>query len=72
MVPIKGRVKVELFDVHALCRFDVRKRELFVIALANSKQASRRCTRVHSSASRKIVSMLIVVLTYIRPKHFSR
>ena len=22
---LKGRVKVKLFDVHALCRFDVRK-----------------------------------------------
>ena len=22
MVPIKGRAKVKLFDVHALCRFD--------------------------------------------------
>ena len=27
MVPIKGRAKVKLFDVHALCRFDVRKTE---------------------------------------------
>ena len=25
MVPIKGRAKVKLFDVHALCCFDVRK-----------------------------------------------
>ena len=25
MVPIKGRAKVKLFDVHALCRFDVSK-----------------------------------------------
>ena len=25
MVPIKGRAKVKLFDVHVLCRFDIRK-----------------------------------------------
>ena len=25
MVPIKGQAKVKLFDVHALCHFDVRK-----------------------------------------------
>ena len=25
VVPIKGRAKVKLFDVHALCRFDIRK-----------------------------------------------
>ena len=25
MVPIKGRAKVKLSDVHALCSFDVRK-----------------------------------------------
>ena len=24
-VTFKGRAKVKLFDVHALCRFDVRK-----------------------------------------------
>ena len=24
MVPIKGRAKVKLVDVHALCHFDVR------------------------------------------------
>ena len=42
----------------------------FVI-LTKSKQASRRCTRVHSSASRKIVSMRIVFLTYFRPNIFS-
>ena len=65
MVPIKGRAKVKLFDVHALFRFDIRKVSFLYIALANSQQASRRCTRVHSSASRKNVSMRIVVLTYI-------
>ena len=36
MVPIKGRAKVKLFDVHALCRFDVRKASFRL----NSKQAS--------------------------------
>ena len=45
--------------------------ELFVIALANSKQASRRCTHVHSSASHKIVSMRIMVLTYVIYTFFS-
>ena len=39
-----------------------------MIELANSKQSSRRCTCVHSSASRKIVSMRIVVLTYLNEK----
>ena len=70
MVLINGRAKVKLFDVHALCRFDVRKASFFVIALANSKQASRRCTCVHSSTSHKIVSMRIVVLTYVLYTHF--
>ena len=69
MVAIKGRAKVKLFDVH---RFVVLTyvNELFVIALANSKQAFRRCTRVLSSASSKIVGMRIVVLTYLRPNIF--
>ena len=70
--PLKGRAKVKLFDVHALCVvLTYVKRALRVIELANSKQSSRRCTRVHSSASRKIVSTRIVVLTYLRPNIFS-
>ena len=71
MVPINVRAKVKLFDVHALFRFDVRKASFSFIALADSKQASRRCKRVHSSASRKIVSMRIVFLTNLRPNIFS-
>ena len=35
MVPIKGREKVKLFDVHVLCRFDIRKARL------HSQTASR-------------------------------
>ena len=42
------------------------KRAFFV----NRKQASRRCTRVHSSTSHKLVSMRIVILTYVLYTHF--
>ena len=38
MVPIKGRAKVKLFDVHALCHFDVRKASFSEL---HSRTASR-------------------------------
>ena len=67
MVPIKGRAKVKSSDVHALCSLTYVKRAFRnkLHSRTACKQASRRCTHVHSSASCKIVSMRIVVLTYM-------
>ena len=65
MVPIKGRAKVKLFDVQALSRFDVSKASF-------TRELQAGFSRFHSSVSRKIVSMRIVVLTYLRPNIFPR